>query len=235
MDSLTFGMMLLSLLLYAVLALTGSLFGTVLLRAAAHWVQRVDVPVRTAFRTMLFANMVNLTLAFVVGVAFDFDLRLHEFFTVMLPIGFAVLTGFVSSRLRMPVVRAILVTLTMVGIGVGITLTVWGLDARRWQDLELRENNCRSMEYRATDIRGSLAVSFGGQQIQTYVLGGSGLTYSLVGADVSACAGQRGELGFAGGAYLDNVEFADVPIPERASSRLLLIGILLAGLRLMAK
>ena len=43
---------------------------------------------------------------------------------LMLPVGFMILSGFVSSRLTIPFGRACLVALAMVPIGIGIALVV---------------------------------------------------------------------------------------------------------------
>ena len=46
------------------------------------------------------------------------------------------------------------------------------------------------------------------------LLGGSASTYYVYGGDVSAYAGQAGELRFFGGGYLDNIQFSNLQIPE---------------------
>ena len=50
-----------------------------------------------------------------------------------------------------------------------------------------------------------LSITFQGQQIPQYVLGSTS-TYTIYGADISAFAGQTGELRFSGGGFLDNVQ-----------------------------
>src|ERR1035438_4571999 len=57
-------------------------------------------------------------------------------------------------------------------------------------------------------------VTFNGQTIP-YVSIGSGSNYTIYGGDISAFAGQTGQLSFSGnGGYLDNIQFSDQRIPE---------------------
>jgi hypothetical protein len=79
----------------------------------------------------------------------------------------------------------------------------------------------------------SLELSFAGQTIPVASLGGFP-DYSIYGADISAYAGQTGELRFTvpvSGAFLDFIQFSNQPIPEPSAVVLLGLGALLFGYR----
>ena len=84
-----------------------------------------------------------------------------------------------------------------------------------------------------------LSISFNGQQLPFYVLSG-GPNYNVYGADISAFAGQSGELRFTANpfttpfskAYLDDIFFSNQPIPEPSALSLLAAGALLLCWRL---
>lgn len=78
----------------------------------------------------------------------------------------------------------------------------------------------------------STAVSFGGQPLPVAILGGSADTFLIFGADISAFAGQTGELRFSGGGYFDGIQFSNQPIPEPSTFGLFALGALLLGWRL---
>jgi len=60
----------------------------------------------------------------------------------------------------------------------------------------------------------SFAVTFSGHVIPLVQLG-TGPNYKILGGDISAFAGQTGELRFtAGGGILDNIQFSSIAIPE---------------------
>src|ERR1022692_4564550 len=76
---------------------------------------------------------------------------------------------------------------------------------------------------------GSLfAVTFAGQQIPLTAIG-STFNATIMGGDISAYAGQTGQLLFQGGGELDNIQFSPNAIPERSSFALLGTGALLLG------
>ena len=58
-----------------------------------------------------------------------------------------------------------------------------------------------------------ITVLFGGQQLPLVTLATTP-TYNVLGADVTAFAGQTGELRFTGGGVLDNIAFSSQAIPE---------------------
>ena len=74
---------------------------------------------------------------------------------------------------------------------------------------------------------GNVQLSFSGQALSYNAIGNVG-NYSIFGADVSAFAGQIGELRFnvthPGGAILDNIQFSNSPVPEPGSLALLVVG-----------
>jgi hypothetical protein len=71
---------------------------------------------------------------------------------------------------------------------------------------------------------GGVSVSFAGQQIPLSVLGNSPTGYSIFGGDITAFAGQTGELRFQGVGYLDYIQFSSQPIPEPNAVALFLLG-----------
>jgi len=90
----------------------------------------------------------------------------------------------------------------------------------------------------------SLQVTFNGQSVPFMSLG-NGPNYTIYGGDISAFAGQTGELRFtclqlgsgAGSAfaYLDFISFSPVPIPEPNAFGLFAMGGLLLGWRFVRK
>jgi hypothetical protein len=77
---------------------------------------------------------------------------------------------------------------------------------------------------------GQFLVTFNGQQIPLAGLG-SGPNYTILGGDISAFAGQTGELLFQGGGLLDAVQFSNLPIPEPSFFSVSALGALLLGWR----
>jgi hypothetical protein len=82
---------------------------------------------------------------------------------------------------------------------------------------------------------GGLSVLFAGQPIPLSVIGSSPTGYNIYAGDISAFAGQTGELRFQGGGYLDFIQFSDLPIPEPSALSLLGLGALLYGWRFQRK
>ena len=73
-------------------------------------------------------------------------------------------------------------------------------------------------------------LSFAGQAIPVSALGSTS-TYTVFGGDISAFAGQTGELRFQGSLTFDNIIFADQPVPEPGTLALAGLGALLFGWR----
>jgi hypothetical protein len=68
------------------------------------------------------------------------------------------------------------------------------------------------------------SLTFAGQPIPLVTLS-STANYTIFGGDISAFAGQSGELRFRGGGLLDNVFFSPSPVPEPKAIYLLALGI----------
>jgi hypothetical protein len=77
-------------------------------------------------------------------------------------------------------------------------------------------------------------VTFGGQPIPVEQIG-VGSNYDIMGGDISAYAGQTGELRFTAlpdtGGFLDNIQFSMSPVPEPATLAVFASGTLLLVLR----
>ncbi len=78
-------------------------------------------------------------------------------------------------------------------------------------------------------------VTFGGHEIPMTILGGSASTYFVYGGDISAYAGQAGELRFLGGGYLDYILFSDQRVPEPSVCALSGLAALLLGWRVLRR
>ena len=87
----------------------------------------------------------------------------------------------------------------------------------------------QSLQFFGSEL-GNFQVTFNGQLLP-YIGIGSGANYTLYGADISAFAGQTGQLLFTalpnGGALLDNIQFSPNPVPEPGAWTLLLCGAVL--------
>jgi hypothetical protein len=81
---------------------------------------------------------------------------------------------------------------------------------------------------------GGFVVTFNGYQIPLTTLG-SGANYTVLGGDISAFAGQTGELLFQGGGLLDNIQFSNLPVPEPSTFGLSALGAWLLGWRLLRR
>jgi hypothetical protein len=77
---------------------------------------------------------------------------------------------------------------------------------------------------------GTLALSFAGQDIPLFPIGNSA-NYTIYGGDISAFAGQTGQLLFTGNAFLDNIQFSDVAIPEPGVAGLIALALAVAAVR----
>lgn len=78
----------------------------------------------------------------------------------------------------------------------------------------------------------TFSISFNGQDL-TWLAVSNALNYAVYGADVSAFAGQTGQLLFSAGANtyaeLDNIQFSSVPIPEPSVFAVTALGALFLG------
>lgn len=108
--------------------LIGSLIGAVILRAAAKWVQKLDVNFGNAYVTVLLSSIASMVLVAIVGVCVraatgSMD-SVNAVSLLMTPIGFLIQAGIISSRLRIPLGRGVLVSLAMIGVAIGIAMIV---------------------------------------------------------------------------------------------------------------
>jgi hypothetical protein len=93
--------------------------------------------------------------------------------------------------------------------------------------------NARSLTFLSYFTR--VDVTFNGQAIP-YGIIGTGPNYTIYGGDISAFAGQTGQLRFSGnGGMLDNIQFSNLPIPEPGVFGLAALGALLLGWRLLLR
>lgn len=85
---------------------------------------------------------------------------------------------------------------------------------------------------------GSLQITFNGQLIP-YTAIGSGADYTIYGCDISAFAGQTGELRFTTlpntSALIDNIQFSNLPVPEPSVFAVSALGALLVGRRVLRR
>jgi hypothetical protein len=81
-------------------------------------------------------------------------------------------------------------------------------------------------------------VAFNGQNLSFQAIG-AGANYTVYGADVSAYAGQTGELRFTAPvqntALLDNIQFSNLPVPEPGVFALSAFGALFLGWRTLGR
>ena len=80
----------------------------------------------------------------------------------------------------------------------------------------------------------AFTVTFRGTQIPVSVVGSTS-TARILGGDISAFAGQTGELRFQGGGELDNIQFSDLGVPEPGEAALAALGLLLLGWRALGR
>ncbi|MCW5553121.1 MAG: hypothetical protein KIS67_13295 [Verrucomicrobiae bacterium] len=79
------------------------------------------------------------------------------------------------------------------------------------------------------------SVSFAGQQIPLSYIGQNNQFTYIWGGDISAFAGQAGELRFRGSGYLDSIQFSHEPIPEPTVLGMFAFGALLLCWRFVCR
>ena len=80
----------------------------------------------------------------------------------------------------------------------------------------------------------AFTVTFWGTQIPVSVVGSTS-TARILGGDISAFAGQTGELRFQGGGELDFIQFSDQAVPEPGVFGLWALGMVLVGWRVLGR
>jgi hypothetical protein len=112
-------------------AVIGSLIGAVILRAAASWVLGYDVAYGDAFVTMFLASLLNFGASLGVGFAYGMVKGAEEstgiLSFILLPVGFLIQSGVISSKLDTDFGSACKVTLAMYAIGFAIALLLGGI------------------------------------------------------------------------------------------------------------
>ena len=88
-------------------------------------------------------------------------------------------------------------------------------------------SDTHSVLFAATKNQVALNVSFNGQPLQTFALQDHG-TYQTFGADISAFAGQTGELSFTAlypvQSLIDDIQFSSISIPEPSTLAMFAVG-----------
>lgn len=106
----------------------GALVGAIILRAAAKWVEKTDVPFGSAFVTTLIILVTQLVIGggigFVVGSTTHSQDAVNGAALLMWPVGFCIQSGIISARMGIAFGRACLVSLAMLAIGISCALLV---------------------------------------------------------------------------------------------------------------
>jgi hypothetical protein len=96
--------------------------------------------------------------------------------------------------------------------------------------------SAKTIEFWATEPYAiGFDVSFRGQGIALYLLDTTSNGCYVWGGDISAYAGQTGQLSFLGTGYLDNIQFSNLRIPEPSVFGLSALGALLLGWRVLSR
>jgi hypothetical protein len=111
--------------------LVAGLIGGVILRAALWWVEKIDAPFGDAFVTVFLATLINLGIYLVISVALAMTSSskyVDNFASLaMTPIGFLILSHFVSSRFQIPFNRGLVVTLAMYAVSLVMGVSIAAL------------------------------------------------------------------------------------------------------------
>jgi hypothetical protein len=95
-------------------------------------------------------------------------------------------------------------------------------------------STAQSLTFYLGDLFGNVQVSFNGQPLSFMAISNT-LNYTIYGADISAYAGQTGQLLFTAplqtDALLDNIQFSSLPVPEPSAIALSALGTLFLGFR----
>jgi hypothetical protein len=108
-----------------------SIFGAILLRAAAKWVVKVDLKFGEAYGTIFAIYVINVVVGFLVGSGLrsmeGSENLIKAAPILLLPLSFLIHAGLIGSNLKMSFKSACLVTLAMIAIVLGIGLVVGGV------------------------------------------------------------------------------------------------------------
>jgi hypothetical protein len=108
------------------------LIEAIILRAAAKWVLKEDILFGNAYVTVFISHLIymviKLVVRFFVGAATQ-SMEADNAITllIMLPVGFLILAGIISSRLKTSFRKACLVSLAMIAMILGILIVVCGI------------------------------------------------------------------------------------------------------------
>jgi hypothetical protein len=116
----------------------GGLIGAIILRAAAQWVKKIDIPFGSAFGTVLIAGVINYGIGFVFGlligaVAPGNQIAMALLQLVLFPIGFLIQAAVISGRHSVSFGSALLIELVMwlialaIGVVIGVVVLLVGL------------------------------------------------------------------------------------------------------------
>jgi hypothetical protein len=113
--------------------LLGSFVWSVILRAGAAWVERIDVKFSDAYATMLLCGIVGVILGVVVipvvsaALWPDSEMAVQVAYLSALPLLFLIDAGIIAARHAIRFGRAILVCLVMLAVSAALALTVAGI------------------------------------------------------------------------------------------------------------
>lgn len=109
----------------------GSLIGSIILRAAAKWAENLDFPFGEAYATVLFTFLINIAIGvpigFIVGASGggrSAELAMQAF---LLPVGFLVQSGMISSRHNLPFAKGLKIAGFMYLISLLICVVLGGV------------------------------------------------------------------------------------------------------------
>lgn len=109
-------------------ALVGCPLGAMLLKVASKWVAGLNVPFGKAFWTVFTSFYVNFVLLLILTFAVVGETASMEavraLHMILVPVGFLIQSGIISSQLEFSFGKACLVSITMIGMFLGIALVV---------------------------------------------------------------------------------------------------------------
>lgn len=104
------------------------LLGAVLLKIAVRWVEGTPVAYGEAYVITVFSSIVSRVVGVVVASIVAGAMQSREAKgvagLVMLPVGIAIMSTIVSSRLELPFIRGVYISLATAGVGILIAISV---------------------------------------------------------------------------------------------------------------